>query len=101
VHSNNQLVQMQFELVSLWREMEEQDSANIPNASGQPGSHARKRSRGGGVALSSLQLNPSMAEYLGLTPFQIDAIHPNCCSKPSILSPPPARDHRSAAMAPA
>jgi hypothetical protein len=69
-----QVAQMQFELVSLWREIEEQDSAKIPTL--QAGPDLRQENEAVVVALpfSSLQLNPSMAEYLGLTSPQINAI---------------------------
>src|SRR5438270_73791 len=69
-----QLVQMQFELVSLWREMEEQDSANIPTLQASPDLTQENEAVVVALPFSSLQLNPSMAEYLGLTPSQIDAI---------------------------
>jgi hypothetical protein len=69
-----QLVQMQFELVSLWREMEEQDSAKIPTLQASPDLRQENETVVVALPFSSLQLNPSMAEYLGLTPSQIDAI---------------------------
>jgi hypothetical protein len=66
-----QIVQMQFELVSLWRQMEEKDSAKTPSVD------PRQQNEAVVVALPfpSLQLNPSVAEYLALTPSQVDTIH--------------------------
>jgi Spy/CpxP family protein refolding chaperone len=69
-----QLVQMQFELISLWREMEEQDSAKIPTLQASPDLRQENEAVVVALPFSSLQLNPSMAEYLGLTSSQIDAI---------------------------
>jgi polyhydroxyalkanoate synthesis regulator phasin len=69
-----QLAQMQFELVSLWREIEEQGSARIPDV--QANSDPRQENEVVVVALpfSSLQLKPSLAEYLNLTQSQVRAI---------------------------
>ena len=66
-----QIVQMQFELVSLWRQMEEKDSAKTPSVD------PRQQNEAVVVALPfpSLQLNPSVTEYLALTPSQVDTIH--------------------------
>ena len=65
-----QIVQMQFALVSLWRQMEEKDSTKTPNVD------LKQQNEAVVVALpfSSLQLNPSVAEYLDLTPSQVDTI---------------------------
>ena len=64
-----QLTQMQFELLSLWREIEQEDVARIPDAPTQDSEIVM-------VALpfSSHQLNPSLSEYLSLTPSQVVAI---------------------------
>jgi Spy/CpxP family protein refolding chaperone len=69
-----QLALMQFELISLWRGIEEQDSARIPDIEAKP--DATQESGVVLVALpfSSLQLNPSLATYLGLTYSQVEAI---------------------------
>src|SRR5260370_25302572 len=66
-----QIVQMQFELISLWRQMEEKDSAKTPSVD------PRQQNEAVVVALPfpSLQLNPSVPEYLALTPSQVDTIH--------------------------
>lgn len=69
-----QLVQMQFELVSLWREMEEQDSAKIPSVQANPDFRQQNEAVVVALPFSSLRLNPSVAEYLGLKTSQIDAI---------------------------
>jgi hypothetical protein len=69
-----QLVHMQFELLSLWRGIEEQDLAKPPDL--QAGPDPRQENEVVTVALpfSSLQLNPSLSKYLKLTPTQIEAI---------------------------
>jgi Spy/CpxP family protein refolding chaperone len=69
-----QLAHMQFELLSLWRGIEEQDSARAPDLQADPA--PRQESEVVTVALpfSSLQLNPSLAKYLNLTPTQVEAI---------------------------
>ena len=69
-----QMAQMQFELLSAWRDMLEQDLARTPSAT--PDSAAAEASQIVMVALpfSSLQLNPSLAQYLELTESQSRAI---------------------------
>ena len=69
-----QLTQMQFELLSLWRGIEEQDSARIPDAEAMPASTQQSEIVMVALPFSSLQLNPSLAAYLGLTSSQIEAI---------------------------
>jgi hypothetical protein len=69
-----QLTQMQFELPSLWRGIEEQDSARIPDAEAMPASTQQSEIVMVALPFSSLQLNPSLAAYLGLTSSQIEAI---------------------------
>ena len=70
-----QIVQMQFELVSLWRQMEEKDSTTIPDVQGKPDLNENNEAVVVALPFSSLQLNPSVSEYLGLTVSQIDDIH--------------------------
>jgi hypothetical protein len=69
-----QLTHMQFELLSLWRGFEEQDLSRVPDF--QPSPDPGQKSEVVTVALpfSSLQLNPSLANYLNLTPTQVEAI---------------------------
>jgi hypothetical protein len=69
-----QLTHMQFELLSLWRGFEEQDLSGVPDF--QPSPDPGQESEVVTVALpfSSLQLNPSLAKYLNLTPTQVEAI---------------------------
>ena len=69
-----QLTHMQFELLSLWRGIEEQDLAKIPDLQADPA--ARQENEVVTVALpfSSLELNPSLAKFLNLTPTQVEAI---------------------------
>ena len=69
-----QLTHMQFELLSLWRGFEAQDLAKTPDLQENP--DQRQESEVVTVALpfSSLQLNPSLAKYLNLTPTQVEAI---------------------------
>jgi hypothetical protein len=71
---NYQLTHMQFELLSLWRGIEEQDLAISPDV--QIDLAARPENEVVTVALpfSSLQFNPSLATYLNLTPTQVEAI---------------------------
>jgi hypothetical protein len=71
---NYQLTHMQFELLSLWRGIEEQDLARSPNV--QIDLAPRPENEVVTVALpfSSLQFNPSLATYLNLTPTQVEAI---------------------------
>jgi hypothetical protein len=69
-----QLTHMQFELLSLWRGFEAQDLSRVPDF--QPNPDPGQESDVVTVALpfSSLQLNPSLAKYLNLTPTQVEAI---------------------------
>ena len=64
-----QLTRMQFELLSFWRGIEEQDLARIPEVEVKPDSTARKRSRNGGVAVLIFS-NQSLVGYVS----QFDAI---------------------------
>jgi hypothetical protein len=65
---------MQFELLSLWRGIEEQDSARIPDVEAKPDSTQESEVVMVALPFSSLQLNPSLASYLSLTPSQVEAI---------------------------
>ena len=69
-----QLTHMKFELLSLWRGFEAQDLSRVPDS--QPNPDPGQESDVVTVALpfSSLQLNPSLAKYLNLTPTQVEAI---------------------------
>jgi hypothetical protein len=69
-----QVTHMQFELLSLWRGIEEQDSARIPDVEAKPDSTQESEVVMVALPFSSLQLNPSLATYLSLTPSQVGAI---------------------------
>jgi hypothetical protein len=69
-----QLAHMQFELLSLWRGIEEQDSARIPDVEAKPDSTQESDVVMVALPFSSLQLNPSLATYLNLTSSQVQAI---------------------------
>ena len=69
-----QVIHMQFELLSLWRGIEEQDSARIPDVEAKPDSTQESEVVMVALPFSSLQLNPSLTTYLNLTPSQVDAI---------------------------
>jgi hypothetical protein len=70
-----QLAHMQFQLLSLWRGIEEQDSARIPDVEARPDSTQEGQVVIVALPFSSLQLNPSLATYLSLTSSQVEAIH--------------------------
>jgi hypothetical protein len=69
-----QMTHMQFELLSLWRGIEEQDSARIPDVEAKPDSTQESEVVMVALPFSSLQLNPSLATYLSLTTSQVEAI---------------------------
>jgi Spy/CpxP family protein refolding chaperone len=69
-----QLMHMQFELLSLWRQIEQEDVARIPDAPATSSPTQDGEIVMVALPFSSLQLNPSLAEYLGLTPSQATAI---------------------------
>jgi Spy/CpxP family protein refolding chaperone len=69
-----QLTQMQFELLSLWREIEQEDVARIPDAPETPAATQDGEILMVALPFSSLQLNPSVSEYLSLSPSQVAAI---------------------------
>jgi Spy/CpxP family protein refolding chaperone len=69
-----QLTHMQVELLSLWREIEQQDMARIPDTPAIPGPTQDSEIVMVALPFSSLQLNPSLSEYLSLTPSQVAAV---------------------------
>jgi hypothetical protein len=69
-----QLTHMQFELLSLWRGIEEQDLARIPDVEAKPDSTQESEVVVVALPFSSLQLNPSLPTYLSLTSSQVEAI---------------------------
>ena len=69
-----QLTHMQFELLSLWRGIEEQDLARVPDIEAKPDSTQENEVVMVALPFSSFQLNPSLATYLSLTPSQVEAI---------------------------
>jgi hypothetical protein len=68
-----QITHMQFELLSLWRGIEVQDSARIP-VEAKPDSTQESEVVMVALPFSSLQLNPSLTTYLNLTSSQVEAI---------------------------
>jgi len=69
-----QLAHMQFELLSLWRGIEEQNLARIPDVEAKPDSTQGSEVVMVALPFSSFQLNPSLATYLSLTTSQVEAI---------------------------
>ncbi|MGA8443431.1 MAG: Spy/CpxP family protein refolding chaperone [Candidatus Sulfotelmatobacter sp.] len=69
-----QVTHMQFELLSLWRGIEEQDLARIPDVEAKPDSTEESEVVMVALPFSSLQLNPSLTTYLSLTSSQVEAI---------------------------
>jgi hypothetical protein len=69
-----EIAHMQFELLSLWRGIEEQDLARIPDVEAKPDSTQESEVVMVALPFSSLQLNPSLAAYLSLTSSQVEAI---------------------------
>ena len=69
-----QLTHMQFELLSLWCGIEEQDLARIPDVEAKPDSTQGNEVVMVALPFSSFQLNPSLATYLSLAPSQVEAI---------------------------
>jgi hypothetical protein len=69
-----QLTHMQFELLSLWRGIEEQDLAKTPDLQADPVPRQENEAVTVALPFSSLQLTPSLAKYLNLTPTQVTAI---------------------------
>jgi Spy/CpxP family protein refolding chaperone len=69
-----QLTHMQFELLSLWRGIEEQDLAKTPDLQADPAPRQENEVVTVALPFSSLQLNASLVKYLNLTPTQVEAI---------------------------
>ena len=69
-----QLTHMQFELLSLWRGFEAQDLSRVPDFQTNPDPGQESDVVTVALPFSSLQLNPSLAKYLNLTPTQVEAI---------------------------
>jgi len=79
-----QIIHMQFELLSLWRGIEEQDLARIPDVEARTDSTQESEVVMVALPFSSLQLNPSLAAYLSLTSSQVEAIHQIMMREPSL-----------------
>jgi hypothetical protein len=69
-----QLTRMQFELLSLWREIEQGGGARSPEAPAKPAPTQDSEIVMVALPFSSFQLNPSLSEYLSLSPSQVAAI---------------------------
>ena len=69
-----QISQMQFQLVSFWREIEQKDSARIPDAQAKLDPGQDNEVVMVALPFSSLRLDPSLAGYLNLTLSQVKAI---------------------------
>jgi hypothetical protein len=69
-----QLTQMQFELLSLWRQIEQVDVARTPEVPAEPAPTQDNEIVMVALPFSSLQLNPSLSQYLNLTPSQVAAV---------------------------
>src|SRR5580704_15096579 len=69
-----QLTQMQFELLSLWRQIAQEDGARIPAAPAKTAPTQDSEIVMVALPFSSFQLNPSLSEYLSLSPSQVAAI---------------------------
>jgi len=69
-----QVAQMQFQLLSLWREIEEKEVAQPSDSEANPAPTEEGEIVTVALPFSSLQLNPSLSEYLSLTPMQVAAI---------------------------
>lgn len=82
-----QLAQMQFELLSLWREIEETDLARIPDAPPSPATTQENEIVTVAPPFSSLELTPSLVHYLSLTPSQLEAIQQVMASERQSLQP--------------
>jgi Spy/CpxP family protein refolding chaperone len=69
-----QVTHMQFELLSLWRGIEERDSARILDDEAKPDSTQQSEVVMVALPFSSLHLNRSLTTYLSLTSSQVEAI---------------------------
>ena len=68
------LAKMQFNLVSAWRQMQEQDLAKDPAPAAQDDSAGDSEIVLAQLPFSSFELSPSLASYLTLTESQVEAI---------------------------
>jgi hypothetical protein len=82
-----QVTHMQFELLSLWRGIEEQDLARISDGEAKPDSTHNGEVVMVALPFSSLQLNPSLAAYLSLTSSPVEAIQQVMMREPHCLEP--------------
>ena len=82
-----QLTHMQFELLSLWRGIEEQDLAKTPDLQATPDPSQENEVVTVALPFSSLQLNPALAKYLNLTPTQVEAIQEVMSREPRSFEP--------------
>ena len=82
-----QIIYMQFELLSLWRGIEEQDLARVPEVEAKPDSTQENEVVMVALPFSSFQLNSSLATYLSLTPSQVEAIQRVMMSEQDTLEP--------------
>jgi hypothetical protein len=82
-----QVTHMQFELLSLWRGIEEQDSVRVPDVEAKPDSTQESEAVVVALPFSSLQLNPSLTTYLGLTSSQVKAVQQIMMREQSSLEP--------------
>lgn len=69
-----QVAQMQFQLLSLWREIGEQDVARPLDSEANPAPTEDDEVVMVALPFSSLRLSPTLSQYLGLTPLQVAAI---------------------------
>lgn len=69
-----QLIHIQFQLLSLWREIDEEKVAQTPNPQESPAPTQDGDIVTVALPFSSFQLSPSLSEYLSLTPSQVAAI---------------------------
>jgi hypothetical protein len=82
-----QLAHMQFELISLWRDVQEQDLARTPDVQARPDPKQEGDVVVVALPFSSFHLNPSLAEYLNLTQSQVTAIQPVMMQEQQNLEP--------------
>lgn len=82
-----QLTHMQFELLRLWREIEQEDVPQIPDAPAISAPTQDSEIVMVALPFSSFQLNPSLAEYLRLTPSQIAAVEQVMVAERQSLQP--------------
>lgn len=80
------LAQMQLELLSLWREIEEADPPRTQDDA-SPSPEQENEIVMVALPFSSLQLNPSLVNYLSLAPSQIEAIQKMVIEERQSLQP--------------